>query len=170
MQKMEPASEGWPIPRLPEGWRQFQANNIGVTPISLLPQYGIREDGLKDRLTALENQLKTTLHELESTRLQLKDREHRAQELTEHLGRAHRELGQRTADLERAGIQIDQLSSSVAASTPPNISSKLHLQNGDYFFPYNPNLRQKATEVKVIGVGASGTVWQVCPYTFCQLD
>ena len=155
MQKTEPGREGWPLPRLPEGWNRFRGEDIDVTPTYL---HVTHADDLTDRLTALENQLKTTRYELELTRSQVKDGEYRAQQLEEHLGRAQRQLGQQTTELEHAKIQIDRLS---IASTPPNISSKLHLQHGDYFFPYNPDLRQKATEVKVIGSGASGTVWQV---------
>lgn len=155
---MEPGREGWPLPRLPEGWNQFRVDNIDVTPTYMLPRHGTHADDLKERLTALENQLKRTEYELELTRSQVKDGEYRAQVLEEHLGRAQRQLGQQTAELEQARIQIDRLS---IASTPPNISSKVHLQHGDYFFPYNPDLRQKATQVKEIGRGAFGTVWQV---------
>ena len=169
-------------PRLPEEWNQFLSNNVTN---SSLPQYGTHAGNLNDeeRLRMLEDELKRTRSELESTHSQAKQTQLVLEEqlkASQHQLAQQSQLAQLTAadsaqrarkleqDLENARIQIDQLLQSAAASTPPNVSSKLHLQHGDYFSPYNPDLRQKATEVKIIGSGASGTVWQVCSYKFCS--
>ena len=138
----------------------------------------------KERIKILETKLKQARDELTSTRSKEQDIKFQAETLGKQLYTARTELAllsqsqqivaaeatRRAQKLEeqlkKARSQIKQLSDAVLSFTPCNISSKIHLQRGDYFFPYNPDVRQKATKVEIVGKGGFGTVWQV----YCSLS
>jgi hypothetical protein len=150
-----------------------------------LESYGFDEWNLsgivkyKKRIMILEKKLKQARDELTSTRSQEQDIKFQAETLGRELDAARIELAllsqsrQRAAtdatrrtqnleeELEKARSQIKQLSKSALSLTPPNISSKIHLQPGDYFYLYNPDIHQNAAEVGIVGSGSFGTVLQV---------
>jgi hypothetical protein len=126
------------------------------------------------RTQTLEDELKITRLKLEH---QTAEDAARTQTLEDELKITRLKLEHQTAkDAARAQMLEDELkitrlkfakqSESAIATCPSEISTRVEIRPGDYFFPCTSDLRQKATEVKMIGKGTFGTVWQVVYHIF----